>query len=97
MSRHPDRGRRSGQIIDWSATNGYPMGRCQLIDNPITAEPAKAAVLLPSKRVEGHVGDGAVVDMGHPRVDPQRKANAPGFVPRKDRARKPAVSRVRKF
>src|SRR5438309_6071793 len=61
-----------------------PVVGCKLLDDPITAEPADAAVLLAAKRTGRGVIDRRIIDMSHPRLDGERESQSSRLVATED-------------
>ena len=61
----------------------------ELLDDPLTAEAADAAVLLSTRGTVGTVVHTAAVDVRHPRLDPQGKPQATSLVGGEDSTRDP--------
>ncbi len=71
----------------------HPVIGGELLDHPITAEAANAAVLLSTKGIVWIVVNTAAVDMRHPGLDAQGKPQATSLVGGEDGTREP-VGRV---
>ena len=65
----------------------HPVIGGELLDDPLTAESANAAVLLSIKRIGGTDVNTAAMDMSHPWLDAQGKTQASSLIGREDYGR----------
>src|SRR6185295_14477209 len=71
--------------------NCDPVVPGEFADDQLHAESANPAIFLPAKRPRGHIGDTVIVDVCHPRLNPQRKLLASGAISREHGAREPVL------